>query len=613
MQKQVTRLEASFEDVGVGKLSAAELLQPSTAEDGAETVQIKVGSSLVYEGVLSAGDVVSWRGFWANAQPGLRLWLNGTNLFGGPRTVLDFLTFSTARGKQRTILLREIEAHAEQVSLATASAETWRGSVLVWGAVMAGFSILVVFGIFGCAEPHAARGFTGIPARRFTLPVQTGLLVAWPIALGCVTVLAVYLAWSRLVLSPLLTEEVKMPDGYFALLLPTGLVIFQALVWGLVGFSKLRVFLITLLVLSLIPAAVVPFVAQGGEATGWAALYSKLFLALPALWLAGVVGAWLGVRQERRGGWASWQAWAAFTDFVHRWSPAPLGSGSALHAQLWFEWRRNARFALGVWTLIVACFVGGDLWRQLGPQEFRSAGEVMMSLGLVAVPAWVALAGLNLARDGSSRKLALSSFTATRPLSTSSLLLAKMLSGAALWVATLVVLLVAAMVWGVGMENGLRKLPPFPTALVALAVSLHVLVGILPFCLTGRIPGFPWSLLPPLLLYGLALNAVNWFGHRHEFRPLLLLLSTLVMVKLGLAFWGFRRAMAFRLISPVVVAGWVALWAVGTWVLVEMAWMQAARGNWAVDSMTFIPAALLALPLARIALSPLALAMNRHR
>jgi len=154
--------------------------------------------------------------------------------------------------------------------------------------------------------------------------------------------------------------------------------------------------------------------------------------------------------------------------------------------------------------------------------------------------------------------------------------------------------------------------------LILLAVSLQVYIGILPLCLSGKIPGFPWSLLPMLLLIGGIVNGWLWFA-RHQWPQDLLcsLLSAMVVLKLIVAFWGFRRAIACRLVSRVFVSAYVALWLIATGVLLFMArdFLVAFRGNIPSNEIitAYVLAALLAVPLARIALSPEALALNRHR
>jgi hypothetical protein len=166
-----------------------------------------------------------------------------------------------------------------------------------------------------------------------------------------------------------------------------------------------------------------------------------------------------------------------------------------------------------------------------------------------------------------------------------------------------------------------------------LALSFQVFIGTLPLNLTGRIPGFPWSLLPLLLIIAGIINAGFWtlkFLHGRDDRILLLLeiLAVLVVLKLTVVFWGFWQALRRRLVSPRFVAGFVGLWVlVVVTVLpvilhtcnlhpiatVDPAKLLAIHAMMLKMAVILMLNTILAIPLARIALSPLALAMNRHR
>ena len=120
--------------------------------------------------------------------------------------------------------------------------------------------------------------------------------------------------------------------------------------------------------------------------------------------------------------------------------------------------------------------------------------------------------------------------------------------------------------------------------------------------------------MPLLLIYGLLINGFTWYEHHRDFPGLLFnLLTVLVLLKFAIAFWGFWHALKAKLVSPLFVGGYVALWLLGAGALYSLAYIEATRGIAEVGEMILVPAALLVLPLARIALSPLALAMNRHR
>ena len=359
---------------GQFKADTSAVNQASSAETNAPRTMVarfvvfdpkaaKPESTVVYEGILSPNDAFSWSGI-AGKENGIRLSLNATNLFEGPLPPNPTLAWSAAGGGKGDIALVLAPQAPEEISLAIYTAERWREAGLAWSAVLMGFSVLVVFGLFGCAEPHAARGFTGLPPRRFTLPVRTGMLVAWPLPLGGVSMLILYFAWSRLVFRSLLPAGVRMPDLYLAVLLLAGLAIFQALVCGLPSFPMTRVFLVTLLVLGLLSLAALPFLMQQDVAADAITFWTMRKSALASVcWVIGIAAAWIGVRQERRGGWAGWQWGTTAMILLRELGPTPLEFGSALRAQFWIEWKRNCRLPLLVWTLLVWMALGVTLFR----------------------------------------------------------------------------------------------------------------------------------------------------------------------------------------------------------------------------------------------------------
>lgn len=518
-------------------------------------------------------------------------------------------------GRGSVALVMEREAPWELSELASRRS-TWCEAAIGWTIALLGMSFLVLCAILGGAEPHAARGFSGLPPRRFTLPVRTVELVFWPLGLGVMSVWLLYAAWARLVFPLLVAENVSVPHGSLAMLLAAGLVSFQALVWGLPSFPRLRTTLITLLVLGLAGSVAASFAnIKTGSPDNWVWLWRVVPIAFGLVTAA--AAAWFGVRLERRGYWASWQGWGAGD-----WSPLVLpgqseGFGAGLRAQLWLEWRRNARLPLWFWTVGAVVLLGLALVVPFGmPMSMVMGG--MLSAVWILVPAWLAIAGLNLARDGGTRQLALSPFSASRPIPTESLLLAKLWAGGLLWlcavgVAALVVVILRA-AWF------LRSWPDALSTLVVLAMSLHLFTGIFPLCLSGRIPGFPWSLAPLVLVYGVALNVVFWYDRHPEAGSIFFgVLVALVIVKLLLGCWGFRRSLSLRLVSRRFVAGYAGLWLVGTGLLAILTFRNRggvlgedhAPGE--VGSLVLLPAALLMVPWARIAVSPLALARNRHR
>src|SRR5436309_677866 len=186
LQKEADRLVSALPKMVEGTLSSGEVLSSlASAPNGLESrlVQFKLGSNVVYKGHLWPDDALKWS--TPNGKIGwLRLTLGATTLFEGLLTNDAKLSWSVEGGGQGAVRLGFNPQYSEEVSQATMTAQNWREGVLAWSAMLMGFSFLVVCAIFSGAEPHSVRGFTGIPPRRFTLPVRTSELAGWPIVLG---------------------------------------------------------------------------------------------------------------------------------------------------------------------------------------------------------------------------------------------------------------------------------------------------------------------------------------------------------------------------------------------------------------------------------------------
>lgn len=615
-------VESTPENLFGRPLAPGFLLPMSPTGLFSQKIQLKIDARLVHEGIIKPEDVISWSG--ATGKVGwIRMTLNGTNIFQGPIPNNARLNWTGERGNAGHVRLTLDRGNSEDIPFVLATVENWREAVLIWSVLMMGFSVLVVFGIFGCAEPSTQRGFTGIPPRKFTLPLPTREFVMWPMTLGAASVFVLYFAWRWLVLPEVLPPAVTVPDVYLSTLLLAGLAAFQAVVWGLPSFPKTRVCFLSVLVLGLICLAALPFIARlDVVADGEWKLSPLEIKTVPVFALVWVFSRWAahaGVHAERHGGWFDPSRRFEVLDQLRGLMPRTfIQFVSAFHAQFWIEWRRNGRLAVTLWALLVAISVVVQIVVRIqmaseeGSQNFKQYSEALPPIMIIAAIAWAAISGLNLARDGSSKRLALSSFTATRPVETGSLLAAKLLAGILIWVFGVAILgvgFLAAVLAG-GIPN---NWPGFGSTAYVLAISLNIFIGILPLCLSGKIPGFPWSLLPLLLVYGLIMNIMIWFERHQAYHDwIFILIAWAVFIKLVIAFCGFWIGIKEKIISSSFVAISVLAWLVVTATLVAVA-LGALIVDRAPDAGWLIPCAAFIVPIARIAISPLALAKNRHR
>ena len=463
---------------------------------------------------------------------------------------------------------------------------------------------VVTFAIFSYAESSAQISF---PTRTFALPVRTRLLVNCPILLGVVGITLVHLAWAFLFLLPL---DASYPLESFMLYWAAALLTFQALLWCLANYPKSFVIVLVLAMALFVRLGVVLF--ENHDAIR---AIICLIIILPVSYLC----ARLGIQQQRRGQWqipakAQLLMKAASGKLFLRKRPF----ATAAQAQLWMEWQRNTvapLISLGIGLLVVcAGFVHLAATDDVGA-AIASAWSYIVCAVLTL---WASISGVLLARDASSKSLVLSSFLATRPITSGELAFAKLKLTGWMSLAGWLIYAIALYFWFnfFGPDPDLSILS-FNDALVpamglvALALSWH-LVGALPLWLTGRIESAAWAGL--LLLGGyIAFGNILQFLDRHF--GLLVGLSWLftfgLIAKILIAVWAFGEANRRGLLSPRVTVKYFAFWLLGTICFVAIA-SAICAGTAFPQPLVTLGSALL-LPLARVGLAPLALAWGRHR
>jgi hypothetical protein len=482
--------------------------------------------------------------------------------------------------------------------------------------------VLVVYpgGTTNLEVDLAARG-SGFPARKFALPVPTAALVFWPMFYGMLGAGLLWVMLATLLLRPCGLDPALL---WPALLVASFTGWLQVVAWWPFGWPWVRVFL-ALLLLGVVVAAPPAYEAYQVSPPLMAGVLAPL---LPAAYLTAVAG----VARARRGDGTEWPSPARL---LGRLVPAlprrrrPFAS--AAWALLWWEWRRNAVVVLVLLAFSYTAFLVPPLL--VGNNEVLPLRHTLPSLLLAPfLVGWLGGAGLG-KPDYRERAPGLSSFLATRPVTATAVVAAKLKAAGLLTLAAwaLAALLApltlaradyaaeAARWWGLFLQAypAWKACAIVAAAVVGLmALTWRGLVVNLYVCLTGRpwVAGVGVSIGAALLF---ALPFVGQWVSRHPESPETLrrllpwLAGAAVALKGCLAGWALRALYRRRLVAPSALAGLLAAWllavaslfAVLAWLL-PRAWVSPADIALGV---------VLVVPLARLALAPLALEWNRHR
>jgi len=461
-------------------------------------------------------------------------------------------------------------------------------------------SFLVTFAIFSYAD---SGGRIAFPIRTFTLPVRTGRLVNSPILLGAVAITVVHLAWGLLFL-----RQLNYPLDLFTIYWAVALMTFQATIWCLADCPKSFVVALTLELTLFVRLAVV---LAGNDDPARAVIC--LLIILPVAYSC----ARLGIRQQRRGQWQFPAKAQLLMDIATRKlfsAQQPFASGP--RAQLWMEWRRNAGaplISLGIGLVVIcACFA------QFVPfDDVGEIGAMWFYFTCALLTLWAFVSSVLMARDTCSKSLALSSFLATRPVTSGELAFAKIRLAVGVSLAGWCVYAGAFFCW----FNFFGANPDLPivrwdyvlvptTCFAALSLAWH-LFGALPLWQTGRVESPAWAGLLLLGGYIVLGNVLQFLDKQFGLLAVLPSLLTVGLIsKILIAVWAFSEGIHRRLLSARTVLKYLAFWLVVTACLVGIA-SALCRGT-ILQPLSALGAALL-LPLARVALAPLAVAGARHR
>ncbi len=435
--------------------------------------------------------------------------------------------------------------------------------------------LLAVFS-FGLAGDLAAHESI-YPARLFTLPVTNAALVGWPMLYGTVAVALLWLATRLLGVWP---PDVYVPSIWPALALAVFLAWTQVLTWMPFPLPGLRVIFIVgwLGVMGIGSQLVLEFEVPERVMLGFLAPQVPL-----AYFAARVV-----VARARRGDTPDWRdAFARLERFRGLFSLRRDHFSSPERAQAWFEWRRHGR-SLPLLVAMVLPFGLALLW------VFRDTPELVfdtLAVVLLTPPIMAAFVAANVSRssaDGSD-SYEMTPFMATRPLSSTSLVAAKLAatirSTVVTWLLVLVAVLLALRLSGASSavaDGALDVIEsagmPRTVALVLLGLSALVastwkqLVRSLYVGMSGRAWLVKASVFVTLVVLTVIVSLLPWVHGSVDvvlwlWRVLPWVLAVLICVKVSGAVWAAMRLQDNRLLKgrtlvslPVRPAGLSSCW-----------------------------------------------------
>jgi hypothetical protein len=344
--------------------------------------------------------------------------------------------------------------------------------------------------------------------------------------------------------------------------------------------------------------------------------------------------AWAGVACARRGDSPDWlrairsfrstrakqQVWQERSPFA-----------SALRAQVWYEWRlRGVGFPLLVLFVVAVLML-------LGLLKERNAEQLAnYSVAFLVIP--LLFAGMCGSFTGTTGEVTrslfvLSGFAATRPMSNTAFVVAKLWAAAIAAVVTWVMVLGLTLGWLIftGGTRDMKELWDHGVSSFGIARTAGIcvlfafgpilliwrcLIGNLWVGLTGRV--WVWWVLSLAFMNLGVLVLYEWamWKYHAERRDWIMealpwIASVAVVVKLSVGVWLLRILVRRGEITSRVAWRIVCVWGVVAAVLFgALAWINQQEF---VSEYNLVLGVLLFLPFMRLALAPLALAWNRHR
>jgi hypothetical protein len=499
-------------------------------------------------------------------------------------------------------------------------------------------SWIFVFGIFNDTETRPEKVSIGFPTRFFTLPVSSLKLVAVPMALGVVSIEAVYLASVALVFR----HSTDSNPLWTAMLMGVFMVLYQTTLWTLARYGSVRT--IALGVISII-FLVIGFAPSFPRLSLTASAFERVWTArLLALAVISFLATWAYVARQRSGGGRTRRNAKVLLNRTPDAAPAPEAKfGSPMAAHFWFEWRGSG--------VILPRIIGMTLLLVIAPLSWTLRGEpggtLRMLIAIAAMPIALALpVGKAFSKPSFwSAELSLPAFLSVLPLTNSQMVAIRMAVAAAStavsWLLVLVFIAVWLPLWG-NVESlrfiraGFSRLygPSVysESVIVALAVVAGIvltwrfLVDSLWIGLSGSRALFTVSALPYGLLGPVGLIAFIKLLHGDDAAPSWIqrnldrLVPDLLWFGIVVAILKFGvSACCWRTLGGKGFRQYLPLWAGCTFCLMALAGMLWSGLRDALPPTLhsvgnlLLVIALSTVPLGRLGLAPLSLARNRHR
>jgi hypothetical protein len=470
---------------------------------------------------------------------------------------------------------------------------------------------------FGLNGDLAARQSI-YPARYFTVPVRTADLALWPMAYGAAAMMLLWLVTSSAARWGL---GMRLPWLWPGFLIAVVLAWIQVFSWLPYGLRGVRVIAAVAALISVDIVVITAIELKVRERT----LIAFLLPQLPLAYLAGC----RALALARRGHVPDWslfnRAGAGRARLLKPFS-------SAARAQFWFEWRRNGASLPMLVAMVLPFELALPFITGYGSRAFIFE-LLLFVLVTPIVMAGFAGATISKANPFGREVYGVTPFTATRPLTSAGLVGAKltmaMWSTLAAWV-LLPIGVAIGFSWSgadsvlIDWAQWLRDTVGLPRAIVAAIVvqgflitsTWVMLVQGMYIGLTGREWLVKTSGFVGLVIVMLLGPLYEWISENAGVRRWLwdwwlIFPAALAVVKVIAAIWIATRLARSSLLSDraliIGAAGWTlavfALYGVLVW------WADTDI----LPRYVFMLFAILAVPLVRVAASPLALAWNRHR